>query len=357
MQLFAKMLETGLRQSGHQVQLIRAEPFFGKLRPSYKGIGKWLGYIDKFLLFPPKLCKAICWADVVHICDHSNAFYTKYLKNVPHLVTCHDLLAVRSALREFKENPTKWTGRQLQRIILNGLNRSMYVVCVSEATKKDLLRITKLKPENISVVYDGFNYPYSPMEKAEAKTCLKSLGIDFENPFILHVGEDVWYKNRLGVVDIFRYMLQVKETSHFNLVFAGDPLSEKIRMFIKKHHLEKKVFSIISPGDKNLCALYSLAEALLYPSFAEGFGWPIIEAQACGCPVFATNRAPMTETGGDAAVYIDPNYSEDAARIIAESLPHISRIKKAGFLNVKRFSAEKMLNAYVGIYQRLCVVK
>src|SRR5258708_722987 len=94
MQRFANMLEVGLTQLGHEVRLIRPEPFFGKIRPSPEGFGKWLGYIDKFLLFPSRLRKAIAWADVVHICDHSDAFYTKYIQNKPHLVTCHDLLAV-----------------------------------------------------------------------------------------------------------------------------------------------------------------------------------------------------------------------------------------------------------------------
>ena len=70
------------------------EPFFGKIKPSASGLGKWLGYIDKFFLFPLDLRQAVEWADVVHICDHSNAVYTKYLQNVPHLVTCNDLLAI-----------------------------------------------------------------------------------------------------------------------------------------------------------------------------------------------------------------------------------------------------------------------
>ena len=62
------------------------------------------------------------WADIVHICDHSNAIYTKYL-NLPHLVTCHDLLAITSALGNSKES-TKWTGKQLQRLILTGTKAS-----------------------------------------------------------------------------------------------------------------------------------------------------------------------------------------------------------------------------------------
>ena len=302
MQLFAKTLETGLRQLGHEVLLIRPEPTLGRFKPSYKGIGKWLGYIDKFFIFPQRLRKAMSWADVVHICDHSNAFYTKYLKKVPHLVTCHDLLAIRSALGEIKENLTKWTGRQLQRMILNGLKRAMYLVCMSESTKDDLLRIAKVNSRNVSVVYYGFNYPYSPIERTEAKKILRSIEMETDHPFFLHVGKESWYKNRFGVLDIFRYIIQLQKTSQYILVFAGNRLTEKMRKFAKAHHLEDKVLEVILPKGKELEALYSTATALLYPSLNEGFGWSIIEAQACGCPVFTTNRAPMTEAGGDAAV-------------------------------------------------------
>lgn len=357
MQLFANTLEIGLKQLGHEVLLIGPEPFFGRLKPSYRGIGKWLGYIDKFFIFPKKFRKVISWADVVHICDHSNAFYIKFLKDIPHLVTCHDLLAVRSALGEIKENPTKWTGRQLQKMILNGLKIARHIICISETTKNDILRLTGLDPKDASVIYYGLNYPYSPMEKQEAKKILKSLGIKFGKPFFLHVGKDSWYKNRLGILDIFRYVLEFAENSQFNLVFAGDDLTERTKKFVVKYTLKNRVFTIPFVEKESLRALYSSAEALLYPSLQEGFGWPIIEAQACGCPVFTTNRAPMTEVGGDAAVYIDPAKPQETARTIVESLSNsekMANIREAGFLNVKRFSTEDMINKYIRVYEELC---
>ena len=75
MQRFTKVLEEGLTKLGHKIHLIRPEPFFGKIKPSATGTGKWLGYIDKFLIFPRKLKKSIKWADVIHNCDHVNSFY------------------------------------------------------------------------------------------------------------------------------------------------------------------------------------------------------------------------------------------------------------------------------------------
>ena len=145
MQRFAAFMAQGLRQAGHEARVVKPRASLGQLHISGEGFGKWLGYVDKFGLFPLVLKSEIKWADVVHICDHSNSFYTKYLRFVPHVVTCHDLLAVRSALGEIPQNPTRWTGRQLQRLILKGLTEAQHIACVSDATRSDLLRLAGIR--------------------------------------------------------------------------------------------------------------------------------------------------------------------------------------------------------------------
>jgi glycosyltransferase involved in cell wall biosynthesis len=355
MQRFANMLQVGLIELGHQVRLIQPEPFFGKIKLSASGLGKWLGYIDKFILFPRReLRRAASWADVVHICDHSNAMYTKYLQNVPHLVTCHDLLAIRSALGEIKENCTKWTGKQLQQMILSGLKRSQRIACVSEQTETDMLRLAKINPDIVSVIYNGLNYPYAPMEKAEAHERLDYLVIYSNSPFILHVGGNHWYKNRLGVLSIFNYLRQQHNLLDLYLVMAGKPFTNQMRQFVQQNSLNKQVIELVAVENEDLRALYSAATALLFPSLQEGFGWPIAEAQTCGCPVFTSNRAPMTEVGGDAAIYINPNCPEEAAREIANNLKNVSKLKQAGLINAQRFTSQKMLSSYIELYQEIC---
>jgi len=348
MQRFAEVLKKGLIKEAHEVKLIRPEPFFGKIKPSYYGIGKWLGYIDKFLIFPWKLKKEKKWADIVHICDHSNSFYLEYLKNKKHLVTCNDLLAIRSALQEFKENPSKWTGIQLQKMILNGINKARKVICISEKTKKDILDISKIISKNASVIYMGLNYSYSPMRKKQAAKFLES---NVKLPFFIHVGNNNWYKNRMGVLRIFNYLIKDKKMSKFNLVMVGKPFTKEMKEFIRKNRLENKVIEQVGIDNKKLCFFYSTAVALLFPSLQEGFGWPIIEAQACGCPVFTSNRAPMTEVGGDAAIYINPENEKEATETIAKNINKLDNLKQKGFENVKKFTTKKMIDLYIKIYK------
>ncbi|AFZ27937.1 glycosyltransferase [Cylindrospermum stagnale PCC 7417] len=349
MDIFASMLEKYLIQSGHQVRIIRPKSWMGRLILLPNLLKKWLGYIDKLILFPAQLRQALSWADVVHICDHGNAVYTKYLQNIPHIVTCHDLLSVRSGLGEFPEYRTGWTGKILQQMMMNGLKKAQKIACVSEQTRRDLLRLSSLPESAISLIYMGLNYPYTPMTSREYKQHLEALKVPHDCPFILHVGANHWYKNRLGVLSIFYHLLQLRPPD-FYLVMVGKPLTDEMHKFINMHNLTHKVIELVGVDNENLRALYSAATALMFPSFYEGFGWPIIEAQACGCPVFTSNRAPMNDVGGEAAIYIEPDKPKETAKKILDEVPKLETIKSKGFVNYQRFPAVQMISEYINLY-------
>ncbi|RUT07167.1 mannosyltransferase [Dulcicalothrix desertica PCC 7102] len=353
MERFTSMLEIHLTKFGHQVRVIRPKPYFAKLALPLKGLKKWLAYIDKYILFPAELREELFWADVVHICEQGYAIYTKYLQNIPHVVTCHDLLPIRSGLGEFSDYKTGWTGKILQKMIINGLNKAAKVACISEQTKMDVMRICSLNARNISFIPLGFNYPYSPMAPTEAKQRLTHLGIPPNSRFILHVGANHWYKNRLGVLSIFYHMMLKQNHPDFYLVMVGKSMTDEMRFFIKNHYLSQHVIELVNIDNENLRALYSTATALLFPSLQEGFGWPLIEAQACGCPVFTSNLPPMNDVGGEAAIYIKPNNHEDAASTILYHLPTIDTLKSESLLNSERFATEKMVSEYIMLYRQV----
>ncbi|MBW4665969.1 MAG: glycosyltransferase family 4 protein [Cyanomargarita calcarea GSE-NOS-MK-12-04C] len=352
MERFTSMLEISLTLFGHQVLVIRPKPWFAKLASSPKVLIKWLAYIDKFILFPATLSEALSWADVVHICEQGYAFYTKYLQNIPHVVTCHDLFPIRSGMGEFSESKTGWTGKILQKMILKGLNKAKKVACVSEQTKSDVMRICSLSDRSVTFIPLGFNYPYSPMPLIEAKLRLQNLGIPPDCRFILHVGANHWYKNRLGVLSIFAIMMLKLKNREFYLVMVGKPMTDEMHQFIKHNHLSQQVIELLNIDNENLRSLYSSATAFLFPSLQEGFGWPIIEAQACGCPVFTSNLPPMNYVGGKAAIYIEPNNHQEAASKILDYLPTIETFKSESLLNSQRFSTEKMIAEYVTLYRQ-----
>ena len=355
---FCELLQQELASHGDDVKVLRPRPIIARLQVGSAAARKWLGYIDKFVLFPFSLWREAKSFDLIHICDHSNSMYVRFLGGKPNLVTCHDLLAVRSALGEIPANPTGWSGRILQRAILRGLERSQFVTCVSEKTKQDLLRLTNRDPDHTSCVYNGLNYPYRPMEPAEAQERMRLLlarqsASEAAKPFLLHVGGNQWYKNRLGVLEVFARLRARADFRGYRLMMVGKPLTAEMRSFIASHNLRADVTELTFLANEDLRALYSLAEGLVFPSFEEGFGWPIIEAQACGCPVFTSNRPPMNEIGGDAACYFDPRDPNGAAAVIAESDCRRQSMAKQGIANAKRFGAGQMLEGYREAYLRI----
>lgn len=354
MQRFAALMGCGLMKAGHEVRILRPPAYVGKLHSSAEGFGKWLGYVDKFGLFPPLLKSAVKWADVVHICDHSNSFYTKHIGSVPHIVTCHDLLAIRSALGEIPQKQTTWTGRQLQRLIVKGLTEAQHIVCVSEATRRDLLRVVDIPENRVSRTYNSLNYPYSRMEAHEAAFRIRELGIDPNQSFLLHVGGNQWYKNRVGVFRIFAILTQLMPGRSLKLVMVGKPWTSEMRRFILEHGLNDATLEVAGVAEEDLRALYSTASMMIFPSFQEGFGWPIIEAQACGCPVATSNRPPMNEVGGNAAIYIDPDNPESAAAAVQRALSRIDGIRELSLANAARFKCSTMIDSYLSLYDKVC---
>ena len=350
MQRFAEMLREGLTAAEHEVRLVCPPVWLGRLRRGETGLAKWIGYLDRFLLYPPLLRRQIRWADVVHICDQANAVYVRHIRAKAHLVTCHDMLAIRAALGEIPESPTGWTGRRYQRWILHGLRRAQAVACVSGQSAQELQRVAGMPEARVTVVHNALNYPYRPMATAEAEAHLQALDLDPARPFFVHVGGNQWYKNRLGVLRLFAELIRQPAFARHRLVMAGKTWTGTMRALTADLKLSDRVDERVEVSNEQLRALYSRAEALLFPSLAEGFGWPIAEAQACGCPVVTTGRPPMTEVGGEAAIYIDPADPAGAASRIAAALTERERLRTAGLENAARFSSEVMINGYLRSY-------
>jgi glycosyltransferase involved in cell wall biosynthesis len=356
MQRFGTMMLQGLAAAGVAAELIAPRPFFGKFSSAGSFIAKWLGYIDKFVLFPCRLRMRLAqWPSLVHICDHSNAIYSGQINRVPVLVTCHDLLAVRGALGEETNCPASFTGKLLQRWILHGLRRASVITCVSTATFNDAQRLIchgRTCPE-LEVAMNGLNYPYRKLLGAEASVRLADVpGLNRGQPFVLHVGSNLRRKNRDGVLRIFA---RCKDKWNGRLVFAGDLLDPELISLAERLGVSDRVTQLKDPTNDLLEALYNCAVALLYPSRFEGFGWPIIEAHACGCPVICSNSGPLPEAAGNAGLFHNVDDEEGfAADLLRLTDPgERSRWSEKGLRNAERFSTDKMISRYIDIYRSL----
>lgn len=356
MQRFAMMMLTGLTAAGLSAELIQPRPFFGRFRYAGNFAAKWLAYLDKFVLFPRTLAKKLRERPtVVHICDHSNAMYARAISDVPVVVTCHDLLAVRGALGEQTETPATATGKRLQRWIVRGLEKADALACVSRATLADAHRLISRKDgkpvfEQITL---GLSYPYQMLPPEEARARLTKIpGFAADTQFVLHVGSNLVRKNREGVLRIFA---RCQENWTGSLVFAGDPLSPSLRSLSSELGISERIVEVPNADSELLEALYNCATALLFPSTFEGFGWPIAEAHACGCPVLCADREPMSEVAGEAGLF---HPVEDEEGFAADLLRLVDPAERARYSikaleNAKRFFTARMIEDYSRLYRSL----
>ena len=354
---FAALMEDGLRRAGHQVRTLRPPVVFGRLGRYLPRMFKWFAYIDKLVLFPPRLRRAARNVDLVHICDHSNGLYLGKRKPVPHVVTCHDLLAVRGGLGEQTDCPASGLGKWLQRWILRGLARADALACVSTTTLTDVNRLLPgYRPTEVLPL--GLRYDLELLVEPECGERLKAVkGLSLSKQFLLHVGSSQPRKNREGVLRVFARVVDKLDTQ---LVFAGKPLTAAQRDLAGQLKIADRVVEAGEVSSGLLAALYGRALALFFPSRFEGFGWPIIEAQSCGCPVVCSNRGPFPEVAGAAAMMRDvedeAGFAEDIVNLSSDAELRVELIEK-GFQNALRYKPETMISNYVSFYDRVLNAK
>lgn len=365
---FTEMIRQGMEARGHAVELWTNAPRLAQRSVPSAFFRKWLGYVDQFLIYPRELRRRVDQQPrdtVFVVTDQALGMWVPHLAHRPHVIHCHDFLALRSALGEFPEHLTGWPGRQYQRLIRNGFSRGRAFIPVSEKSQSDLHRFLPQVPRLSEVAYNGLNHPFRPMELAERLPLMKKTGVAIsEQGFILHVGGNQWYKNRKGVLAIYRaYAAQVKQPAALWLI--GSAPTDELRALADTVPAPGKIHFFTGLGNEQVNAAYAHAKALLFPSLEEGFGWPIAEAMAAGCPVITTDAAPMTEVAGNAARLIPrmpanpaerEHWAKGAAKIVAEVMSlnadERARMVRQGQSNAARFDTKMALDTYEKIYQR-----
>ncbi|HMG92891.1 MAG TPA: glycosyltransferase family 1 protein [Chryseolinea sp.] len=367
MRRFANMLTSGMRQRGHSVENWSPVPIFFRF-PSPDFLRKWFGYIDQYVLFPlayRKKIKATPKDTLFVFIDQALGPWVRLVADRPHVIHCHDFLALRSALGEIPENPTSWTGVQYQSMIRRGFSKGKHFISVSHKTKDDLHRFLITQPVFSDVVYNGFHKPFDQQDPMDARRRFgERIQMDLADGYLLHVGANVWYKNRAGVVEIFDAW-RSKFQKRLPLLMIGEPTTElltrqELSPFKRDIHWLKGI------DDESLRQAYAGATAFLFPSLGEGFGWPIAEAMASGCPVITTDEAPMTEVAGAAGFFI-PRMPNDRSklkewadhsssvlqRVVSCSASERDAIVGAGIENAKRFDTIRALDQIEDIYGRI----
>ena len=224
---------------------------------------------------------------------------------------------------------------------------SDYVICISENTKKDLLKFCpKVDPSKLYVIYNGVSDDYHPiLNKAE---------IQFDIPdssYVLFVGNRASYKN-------FALAVNSLINTPYSLVVVGKSLSKSESDFVYSKLSSDRVFVYSNINNAQLNILYNHAFCLLYPSSYEGFGIPVLEAQKAGCPVIAYNASSIPEIIGAKPLLLNNLCVEeihDMLRLL-ENKEVRKRIIDLGLENAKKYTWDNMYNQVINLYKKaLCL--
>jgi glycosyltransferase involved in cell wall biosynthesis len=231
--------------------------------------------------------------DLVHI---PSARRIPLLKRTKVVATVHDLAAY-SVDAKYDRARMCFNRRIVPAMIRN----ADHVIAVSQSTKNDIVRYTGVPEDRISVVYSGINHDlFRPLPKDKARDQLQMLH-GLEKPFFVYVSRlEHPAKNHVRLIEAFERFKLENDSAH-QLVFAGADWNgaETIRARAAESPVKDDILFLGYVPAKSLPLLYSGCDLMVFPSLFEGFGFPIIEALACGAPVICTNGSSMSELAGN----------------------------------------------------------
>ena len=223
------------------------------------------------------------------------------------------------------------------------IKRCSKVIAISDSTKEDIKKYLPGFNNKIEVIYLG------------AKLNVNNNFNEVKKPFFMIVGALRQRKNIIRTIEAFNLFSSNK---NFKVYIVGKNIDKasKINKLIKDLQLDNKVKVMGYISDKELKEMYKNASAYLYPSLYEGFGIPILEAQACGCPVITSNISSMPEVAGKGAILVDPYNIEEIAKAMEKIIKDKKlreELIKEGYKNIKRFSWEKCARETLKVYEEV----
>ncbi len=237
------------------------------------------------------------------------------------------------------------------------------IIAISEQTKKDIIAFYQIPADKISVCYQSCNPAFGrTVAEEEKKRVREKYGLPEQ--FFLSVGSIIERKNLLNTCKAI-FLLRNEITVPLVVIGEGGKYKQQVKDFVKQNGLESRIIFLSEteaakdPSFRSAAdfpAIYQSAITMIYPSFFEGFGIPVIEALWSKLPVITSNLSCLPEAGGDAAYYVDPASAEDIAegmgKIYSDKQLAASMIER-GWTHAQNFTPQKHAEAVMNVYKSI----
>jgi glycosyltransferase involved in cell wall biosynthesis len=348
MERFADALEHGFGANlGLDVRsMIPHESLFAKRLK----LGKLDRYWIRFVLYPRAARRRR--ARVYHIVDHGYCDLARALPPERTIVTCHDLMLLRA-----EEGAAGFRGRRASVLRFKWstsyLKKVAHVVCDSASTMRDAERLCGVSSERMSVISPGVASEFHPFSETRREQLRAALS-GSDEALVLSVSTGHPYKNSAATLRVLAALR--REGWRVKLIRVGRRFSTGEDLLKRDLGLNGAVLETGIVSDKRLVELYNVADVLLFPSFYEGYGWPPLEAMACGTPVVASTAPSVAEIVGRAGLLEDPAdiaALTRAVRAVLGSEDLAATLRSRGLARAQKFSWERAVTGYRQLYERL----
>jgi len=268
---------------------------------------------------------------------------------VPTVLTVHDLIYHLFPQYHKRLNRT-YLGAAMPLFV----RRATAVITVSESSKRDLVRLYGVRPEKVTVVYEGASANLSPAADDEIARVRRRYGLP--ERFAVTVGTIEPRKNLSRLLDAF--VIAKERVPDLGLVVVGSKgwLYQSFFRKLESHECRDHVLVAGYVSEEDLAAVYSAADLCVVPSLYEGFGLPVLEAMACGTPVVCSRASSLPELGGDAVLYFDPRDADEMGETVGRLARDASlreELRAKGMAQVARFSWERTARETMAVYRRV----
>lgn len=278
---------------------------------------------------------------------------------IPSVVTIHDLIHER-----YPEQYNPVDVKIYRRKFRYACRQADRVIAISEQTRRDIIEFYQTPGEKIRVCYQSCNPAFGKTVSEEEKQRVKQL-YGLPSRFFLYVGSLIERKNLLNICKAL-FLLRYEMDIPLVVIGQGSSYKKKVKDYIMQNGLGKKVIFLsdnpvaaASPGFRTAAdfpAIYQSAIAMIYPSFFEGFGIPVLEALWSRLPVISSNLSCLPEAGGPGAYYVNPSSAEEIARGMKRIFTEPSLAeeqKEKGWQHAQRFTPQQSAAAVMDVYKEL----
>ncbi len=286
--------------------------------------------------------------------------YVPMASRVPQLVTIHDVIPELFPELVFPSLRSKifWRAK-----VWLGCAQARLVLTVSEYSRRCLAEQLYIPAHRLRVVNEASDPVFRALENPQPTPLLERIGLSSTTRFLTYVGGFSPHKNLALLVEVFRELQNRPGFDDVRLVFGGDYEGDvffscyrQLREQVQQAGLTDKVIFTGYLRDADLLALLNLTQALLLPSFCEGFGLPAIEAAACGAPVIATTRSPLADLLGEGAIMLEPEdragWANAVVTILSDSARR-QRMRVAGLAAAAQLSWENSARQLLDIFHEV----